>query len=217
MKKFYLLLVVALVSGHTFAQKQGFLIGPRVGIGVSQFRTSGFSDSDVEEKIALAAGLSAQYNFLRFFGVSTDVSLLNQGARVMGEQNVGLGEQDYTDIYNIQYIEVPLALRVNLGIQQFWVSAYAGPSYQFNIAGNVSRVFDDPDVDDNEGYEKEKLRNLDAVVPSAVFGLGLNVLANDGGVFFMDLRSGLQTDYLGKVDGRKAKIGYWMISFGKVF
>ena len=204
-----------------YNQTKGFHYGARVGLGEGIIDVNGKSTEN--SKLAMMIGGTSVYQFNRFFGLSADFLLTSKGGKLSGttQQADFFGNQreyKYEDNFNVYSGELPVMFKMNLPLgEDISIRSYAGPSMQFLLLGVQSREYEDPNFNNENGYNGQKMSSLKTVEYGFVYGAGLEVLAKDSRTFFLDFRVNQSLSELGKIDNEKAKSSYYMISIGYLF
>ncbi|MBU2020310.1 MAG: PorT family protein [Bacteroidetes bacterium] len=199
---------------------KGFHHGIRLGIGES---IVDFQDKSGENTLLMyTGGLSTNYQFNRFIGLSADFLITARGGRRDGyyTDNSLIGKKDFyfTDTYRLNYVDIPLMAKLSLPIGSgFAFRAYTGPSLNFLFSGYETREYEDPNYDENNGYKSRELKKLNVADGGWVFGVGTDVLTGDGGAFVLDLRATLGTQTAGTIQSTSVINNSYMISFAYLF
>ncbi len=195
--KNYFIMFVALLCGAltTTAQDKGFSIGPRLGIGVSNF--TGTSNITVEQKIGANIGLAANYQFFKFFGVGAEGLISFKGAKtttVIPGNFINQTEK-VEDRYRLYYIDVPVYAKVSLPLGPFHIKAFAGPSFNFNLDARQDREFE-RNTDNN--FSNRKINGVNALDLGSVIGFGFDV-ESSGQLYQIDFRLSNSFGSAGKI------------------
>lgn len=218
-------MAMCLVAATATAQSEliGFHYGAKAGIGESTFKSDGLSE--VTGRLLVMGGFSASYNFNSYFGLSAEflatskasnnrdkTFVQNPGGPIIGP---GSGtDYYYTDRFRTIDIEIPLLPRFTLGKNGFYFQAFAGPSINFNVLGLTSRTYENENYNANNGYPEQPMTNLNTSSFSAVYGMGLLVLAPNDQLFTVDIRMNQGLTPFGRFNGMDAKHNYFAISVG---
>ncbi len=196
-----LLLAVVIVSTVAVqAQKAGFFAGPRFGIGSYTFVDNNFQS--VQSKTIFAGGVSASYGFGKLVSLSSDLMVSSRGAKVNDKvtgSGIFAGDQAYEENFKLLYAEIPVLLKLNIGLGGFSVSAFAGPSLNFNLLAKSTRAYSNENYNDNNGYDNRELKLM------------------LGGVFSLDFRINAGLTPLGTVEGRDLNGFGYMVTLGHSF
>lgn len=221
------LLFWACMSTSTMAAAQselgGFHYGAKAGIGESTFSSAGLTD--VKGRLLLMGGFSASYNFNNYFGLSAEFLATSKASNNRdktyepgsGGPIIGPGggtDYYYLDRFRTIDIEIPILPRLTIGKNGFYFQAFAGPSINFNVLGVTSRTYEDANYHANNGYPEQPMNNLNTSSFSAVYGLGLLVLAPNYQLFSVDFRLNQGITPFGTFNGQDAKHNYFAISVG---
>jgi len=218
MKKLFFIAFMATTAVAT-AQSDlaGFHYGAKAGIGESNFTGGGLTD--VTGRLLVMGGFSASYNFNSNFGIAAEFLGTSKGSNNNGKTFVagplgGGTDYAYTDRYRTIDIEIPLLPRFTIGRDGFYFQAFAGPAINFNVFGVTSRTYEDENYNTNNGYAEQPMSNLNTSSLSAVYGVGLLVLAPNYQLFSVDVRFNQGLSSFGTFNGQEAKHSYFAISVG---
>lgn len=213
------LLLIVPLAGHSQIDK-GFHHGFRVGIGESILRVD--QTTGENSKLFLTGGLSTNYQFNRFIGLSADFLVAGKGGTINGvtTESGTFGSRSYTftDEFKLNYVDIPLMAKLSIPLgDEFSLRAYTGPSFNFLISAYQTREYDDPSYNDGHGFRNNELKSINTADNSWIFGVGIDVNTGDGGCFILDLRSSSPTGTVGRIYDRSATSGFYCISLGYVF
>lgn len=220
MKKLSKLLIV-LSCGIFFTQNSfgqitdGFHYGIRVGIGESNLKIN--NTAGLDSKLLLTGGLSANYQFNRFLGLSADFLVTGKGGVRYGTTrvNTAIGSRyyDYTETYRLNYVDIPLMLKLSLPLGgEFSIRAYTGPSINFFFSGWENRVYDENDYNQDNGYYNREITTMNVADGGWVFGAGIDINTQNGNTYILDLRSSIGSSPAGRINSNYAYNSYYMIS-----
>ncbi|TXC81759.1 outer membrane beta-barrel protein [Luteibaculum oceani] len=212
-------LVLSLFSLGLSAQQSGFFSGGRFMMGSSELKEHPFNNGDVNTKLLFGAGFNANYFFTEAVGVGTDVMLNFSGAKVNGQEDGagggifgGSSGEKYTDKYNFIRLELPFLGKLSIPFGDFAFVAFAGPSFDFNLAGNVTREYNDGDSKSTD------IDNMETITTSFKAGGGVQIANANGKVFMLDARISQDLSPFYTNDNNKDfKIGYFAFSIGVGF
>jgi hypothetical protein len=131
MKKLLLLFsVLFLFSVTTFAQMQA---GLKAGLNISNLNGSDVSNTD--SKTGFTGGAFFMYQFSPMFAVQPEAYYTMKGA----EQKGTIEGYNYTATLSLDYIEIPILLKLMIPIQGSSINPaiFAGPSIGFNTTHKV--------------------------------------------------------------------------------
>lgn len=211
------------VSAHAQSELQGFHYGAKAGIGESTFKSTGLTD--ITGRLLVMGGFTASYHFNSYFGLSAEFLATskasnnrdktfepNSGGPIIG----GGGGTDYyyTDRFRTIDIEIPILPRLTIGKNGFYFQAFAGPSINFNVLGVTLRTYEDQNYNANNGYAEQQMTNLATSSFSAVYGMGVLVMAPNAQLFSVDFRINQGITPFGTFNGQDANHRYFAISVG---
>ncbi|MCT4560913.1 MAG: PorT family protein [Crocinitomicaceae bacterium] len=193
----------------------GFHYGIRLGIGESYLFVN--NTNGLDSRLLLSGGLSANYQFNRFLGLSTDFLVTGKGGKRYGSTRVNttLGARDYayTDSYRLNYVEIPLMLKLSLPLGgEFALHAYTGPSLNFFFSGWQNRVYDNNDYNESNGFYNREVNTMNAADGSWVLGAGIDINTDNGDTYILDFRSSIGASPAGRLYSNYATNTYYMIS-----
>ncbi|MES2800626.1 MAG: porin family protein [Bacteroidota bacterium] len=214
-------LVSMAVHNQAAAQEKQLLVGARFGVGESKINFEGLSGE--KSKIAFTGGVSTTYHFNRFFGVGADFMAAAKGGRYRGytERQDVLGNTiryNYRDQYDIYTFEIPLTAKLRIPLNEtFALKAFAGPNFQFSLYGTESRQYDDANYNEDYGYSRRKLNDLNTLELGVQYGAGLEVKSINQQALFIDFRMNESLSDLGTIQDRKVISNNYLISIGYLF
>lgn len=211
---------VFLTTLKTEAQEKGFHYGARFGIGESNLNIEGITTE--KGKLALSGGAATSYQFGEIFGITADFLFTSKGATAEGttqeETLFGTQTYKYTDKYNLFYAELPITGKLSIPIgDDFFLKAYSGPSMNFNLLALESRIYDNTDYHQDNGYFDREMKDLETIEYALIYGVGVDIISKDDRIFFLDVRSSGALTPVGNINGRSAKSNYFLISAGYMF
>lgn len=167
-----------------------FCFGPRAAVGSSQFVTVSGSP---HQGIGLQFGVSARWQFSRFFGAE-----FSPGVSVYGGQ-ISMTTRDvdargtarlfpYRDIYHIYSVEFPAYAAWSVGGKRVMARFYAGPGVGLTMTGTHSKRYQDPQYDAANGYSGHAMRELKSSYVFATIGFGFDFKMPKG-VLTIDART----------------------------
>jgi hypothetical protein len=217
-----IILTIAIISvGATalFAQSPGFKKGARFSLGEASFKDFNHDNITTDSKLLMSGGVSVSNQFTENFGLMADVLFTSKGAKGSGTTNVGAfgSEEKFDDTYRLFYAELPIMAKISVGADNFYIKGFAGPSINFNLLGTETRVFENGNVDNNEGYRDRQLNDLEVIEFSTVIGGGIDVVNSVGQAFFVDLRLSSPISSLGKIQGATPSNSYFSIGVGYLY
>ena len=217
MKQVALILTI-LFSSSLYAQDAGeFFSGARFAMGSAEFKaTPESNEDDINHKLMFAAGFNANYFFTRSVGVGTDIMLNFLGSEANGVQEGGVGSSDreYKDKWSFIRLELPLLGKLAIPVaENFSLVGFGGPSFDFNLAGNYSRTFDDGNNNVDESIE-----TLETISSSIKFGAGVMVKGKNGQIFMLDARVSRDLGpFFERKEDQNYRLGYFALSIGVGF
>ena len=139
-KILYMTLVALVLGGVPFAQGQSNNPGPKIGIkgglNLSQLYVDQPNAEDENMKLGLNVGVFGKIPISNFLAVQPEVLYSNVGSKVTyGGSNLAntLGIEPGEVRFNLNYVQVPVALAVNVGP----LNVHAGPYLSYLISANV--------------------------------------------------------------------------------
>lgn len=119
--KTYLLSLCLLLAGQAMAQQEKkFWIGPKAGLHLTQLVGQSVGTSKVNTHAS--AGLSAEYRLNPLLALSADVVYSRLGGSY-GSADTSAAFKDYKLVMQLDYIHLPLVLRVSPGRSPFFLEA----------------------------------------------------------------------------------------------
>ena len=213
-------LIALLSSYQATAQDQRFLYGGKFGIGESTINSESFAN--VNSKLMLSGGFSADYYFNDYLGLGMDFMLTSKGAKVDGFETTYdlLGNpknHTYQSNYQLYYTEIPLMvlLRANLG--GFYPKVFGGPSANFKLSASETRSFDEPEYDADHGYSLQKLKNTSTTEYAINYGAGADIPDRNGRVYFVELKISRGLNSFAMINSQDVKSNYYGIFAGYKF
>jgi len=211
----FMVLCSLLVDAQT---TPGFHYGGRFGIGESILRVDQVSGEDT--KLFITGGLSTNFQFNRFLGISADFMVASKGGMIRGYKTDGAFNRDYyyDDKFSLNYVEIPLMFKFSLPLgEEFAIRAYTGPSFNFLVGGYQTRVYDDGNYNENNGFYANSVSGLKTSESTWVMGVGVDIMTPNGTSFFLDLRTSSPTSSAGRIYNQQAYNSYYMLSIGYLF
>ncbi len=202
MKKILLLTVLTVFSCRAFAQVS---LIPKAGINVANVALDNDRDLDGQKSlIGLTAGLG--FNFAltsdNFLSIQPEILYSQKGWAAQSSNLLA----SYDGTFRLNYLEVPILVKVNFGGEVIKAYVNAGPSFGYLIGGRLkgnwnALGFLGSDIDESLKFTDTpslaSLNELDAnrIEIGANFGGGVG-FALGGNVIFIDLRYNMGlTDY----------------------
>ena len=197
MKKFFVLIAVAIVSMSAMAQVQ---FGAKVGVDATNFWGK---DTPHGMQLNYQAGLLMEYKFNPHFAIAPEVVFAAQGGKVT--RTVDLVKSDCT--YHTNYINVPVMLKY-----------YVSPAFSIDFGPQVGfNVYSKMTAKGKAGNAEAKWTDdLKDGTKSVDFGLGLGGTYNLTDNAFVQARYTMGLTNVFKGDG-DCKNGNIQIAFGMKF
>lgn len=219
MKKNFFIIAAILFSCFTKAQVEGFHVGGRLGLGESTMTGSGMN---VESRLAVAGGVTANYQFTNYFGLNADFLLTSTGAKAKGTARTpGLfgteSDYSYNERFDLLNAEVPLMAQLSASFGNFITRIYAGPAMNVNLLATHSRIYDNNDYNNDHGITNQRLDNFKNVSYAMAYGIGIGALAKNNQLFFLDLRFTNGFTAMGRINNSDVTIQYYCLSAGYLF
>ena len=217
----FLISILFILSFNTsgFSQTPGFRAGIHLGIGEARITKAGISNQT--GKLSLQGGLAASYQFTKNIGLVNNILFTTKGSRTSGTETVSgfFGSQQYTyeEDFSLQYIEIPLMLKVSLGLGSFHLKAFSGPSANFNISGNADRTYDDPEYNKDHGFTNKEITGLNLLEYTLVLGGGIDIELSDESVLYLELRESLALNSFGEINIKDAFNQYITAGIGFLY
>lgn len=184
MKKFQVFFLFTLLSGAVLAQERGFRIGPKVMIGTANF-TSYNTQGSIDSKLLLGGGLHGGYQFVKMFAIEAELMYVSKGSKVSGTENSGIiisNPERYNTDYRLGYIEIPVMGKISLPLGNFYLKAYGGPSFNYNVYSKYTTEFEKKNTQNGD------MKNINVMELALVLGAGFDIDAGDGGLYSIDVR-----------------------------
>lgn len=189
MKKFLLVLAVAINLSAMFAQEPGYYFGPRLALGQCNYNgQSGFYSG-----LGLQVGLASSRQFTSAFALQfTPFIGLYNGARQNEEgdgtyPNGARKVLQYRDKYNIYSVEFPVLVKFSGGFRRAQFSMFLGPSLGYLMGGTRSKQYDDPVYNADHGYVGHTMEELKRGMYSGDVGVAVE-LKETRGIVAIDFR-----------------------------
>ncbi|MFZ5554387.1 MAG: outer membrane beta-barrel protein [Bacteroidota bacterium] len=220
-KRTVFFLLAAFTMNMAVAQEKGFRYGGRFGLGESNMEIEG--NSTESGKLAINLGISANYQFTRFFGINADFLLSKKGAGTSGyvTETDFFGNQRnyaYDEQYDLFYGEIPFTVKLSLPLgKDFYLKAYGGSGINFKLAAWQTRTYHDGTYNEENGFFDDRMKGLNTMETPWVYGAGIDVSGKDNRLFFLDFRVNKSMNPIGKINDRDARISYFVISAGYLF
>lgn len=182
---FFLLMTTALLHAQdSLVPHRNFRVGTRVALGASRF--SGINNMKMESDAALQLGLIAARRYENWFSLEMHPALSLLRGRVRGVDNDS-AQNSYIDYYRLYNIELPVLAVVRGGNGPLKLKGFIGPVVGFNVYGTRSRSYGDPAYNEQAGYNRQVLNDLEPVTFSGLAGAGLEWETRQG-IFGADIR-----------------------------
>lgn len=212
-------LFIALLTPEAQAQPE-VLIGGRTGMNIGSFRWDAATrnNSNVNTKSSIGPHVSfvTVVKFAHWFGLQAEAGYVQRGAKAVfdadnlqgqNEQGQTVTVKDYHEelLYKVNYIDVPLLARFQLGSDKFAFVGKLGPTFSLALNGTGRNTVS---YSDAQGKEQPTIQNTNKLNfdkdfnrfdIGATVALGTEIGAGPGAVIF-DLRY-----ILGITDASKAK------------
>lgn len=218
MKKLFILLVCSALSSMVLAQEQGFYYGARFGLGESTLKTDALQEAN--SKLLWTAGAATAYQFTNSIGLTADFMLTGKGAKGAGvtEESglTGSTEYSYTEKVNLLYLDVPVLLKLSVGVQKLNFRAFGGPSLNFAFGGIHERTYENANYNQDNGFSRE-ISTLETLDKGMVYGVGIDAASSDGRLFFLDARIGRSLGSIGTLQGEKMRSSSFSLTAGYLF
>ena len=222
MKRLILTLAALLLVIAAFAQSAGFRYGAHFALGTSTFGP--VRNLNEESKLSFNTGIAANYQFTKHFGLNMNALLASKGAKINGTILTssggffGGGQQEYRyeDNYRFLYAEIPVLPKLSVGVGNLHFKVFAGPSVNFNLLNTLTRTYDDPEYNDNNGFD-QKYEDVEVMEYSVVYGTGIDVETDESSIFFLDIRFNNALSSFGNIAGNDAYNKYFSIGLGYLY
>ena len=208
-------LVVLVLGGVPFAHGQSNNPGPKLGIkaglNLSQLYVDQPNAEDENMKLGLNVGVFGKIPISSFLAVQPEVLYSNAGSKITyGGSNLenALGIEPGEVRFNLNYVQVPVALAVNVGP----LNIHAGPYLSYLFSANVKDLESanlnttdivDLDTDDFNRVDYGVLLgvgfDVQGVTIGARYNYGLREVGNSGiaGRLTEDSKNGVGQIYIG--------------------
>lgn len=219
MKKLQVTLIACILSVTAFAQNVGFYYGTRLGLGESTLDGGGIINP--QAKLLWQIGGASAFQFTDNIGIMADFLLTGKGAKGSGETEAGgiWGSRKFAYNEKISLLtgDIPIMAKLSYGFAGFYIKAFAGPSVNFNFNGMHSLTYDDADFHNENGFENKEITTLETMSNAFVYGVGFDVKAGDGRLFFLDVRKSTGNENVGTLRNAGFTSGYTAITAGYYF
>lgn len=184
MKKL-LILGCALLAFMAAQAQKGFYVGGIAGIGQASFKNSSLPNQT--NKLLVGGGVSAVYQFNRYVGAEVNGLIISKGTKATGTVPATLftPADKYEERYDLLYAEIPLMARLRYGFGNFYIKAFGGPSFNFNIGGTYAIDFENSNSND---VSNSKINNLRVMETALVYGAGVEVDTEGVGLYSLSIR-----------------------------
>src|SRR5690554_2075661 len=212
-----LALVVLMLGGIPFAHGQSNNPGPKIGIkgglNLSQLYVDQPNAEDENMKLGLNVGVFGKIPISNFLAVQPEVLYSNVGSKITyGGSNLEdfLGIEPGEVRFNLNYIQVPIALAVNVGP----LNIHAGPYLSYLVSANIKDL-KTSDLNSNNITDLET-DDFNRVDYGLVGGVGFDVQNVTIGVRYnYGLREVGKSDFAGALtNDSKNSVGQIYIGFG---
>ena len=214
-------LTIALLSffHSSYSQSPGLAIGGHFGIGQAKIAKANVTNQT--GRLALQGGLALNYQFINNFGLYGNILFSGKGSRASGTdvQSTFFGNKEFPfeEKYNLYYIEIPVMAKLSVGINNFHLKAFAGPSVNFNVKGTQSKIYEDKDYNQENGYEDREIQGLNLMEYSFCYGGGIDVVIAEQSIFFLEARNNIGLNTFGKINNLDAFNQYFGLGFGILY
>ena len=187
MKAIKLLVIAAVlaISAPAFSQSVEFGVKAGVNLASASLKVSGEKADDVKMKPGLNIGVFADFNFSDLLGLETGLQFEQKGYKLK-EENQGISVNDKV---NLNYLTIPVNLRLNLPVGDNKLYFLAGPTLGIGLSGKEKIEYEgsyngmsakqmgleDEDGDIEFGDDGIKRMNL-----GLLFGAGFDLSSNLG-------------------------------------
>ncbi len=173
------------------AGAQEMLLGARIGANLANESRdsvpSGFSNAS---NAGILAGLQFDYWFSDMWGLSAQALYDQKGTDENVNQTAGIVSTSASDNITLNYLEIPILLKLRFGTGRIRPYVFAGPSFGFFLSGSDTRessssggVIIPTNSDTTISIPSSSVKTLDI---SGVFGAGLSIKLNSGHLLFLD-------------------------------
>ena len=216
-KILHMTLVILVLGGIPFAHGQSNNPGPKIGIkaglNLSQFYVDQPNAEDESMKLGLNFGVFGKIPISNFLAVQPEVLYSNVGSKITyggsDLENV-LGIEPGEVRFNLNYVQVPVALAVNVGP----LNLHAGPYLSYLLSANVKDLkSSDLNTTDVVDLDTDDFNRLDY---GLLFGVGFDVQGvTIGARYNYGLREVGNSGIAGQLtDNSKNGVGQIYIGFG---
>jgi hypothetical protein len=219
MKYPYFLLAFLFITHLSSGQSAGFRYGARFGIGQANISRAGIQNQT--GKLALNAGLTANYQFNNHLGLNADFLFTSKGSRASGIDTrsgvFGSASYKYEESYKLYYFEIPVMAKLSIGFSNLHLKVFAGPSVNFNLTGTQTRSYEDPDFNRDNGFSERKIPGLQLMEFAGVAGAGFDVEMDNKQILFLDARYSGAYSSFGVINGSNAYNNYFTVGVGYLY
>lgn len=178
------LLFVLLFCATTVCHAQFRQISMKQGLLVGKAQLSGNVPEAVKEQNKLVAnwsiGLATEYNFNKTLAVAVECLYSTKGTRIVWDYN---REEGSRHVVRMQYLEVPVLLKLFLLNRGIRIFLEAGPSAGFALLSNETDKWKHNDGD-YENTEEVSIRNIPGENPDYALNAGFGFLSMKGRFLF---------------------------------
>lgn len=207
LKTLCLIIILTLGTQTAFSQVE-LLIGGRTGINVGSFRwnaaTRNNSNIITKSKVGPHVSFVAVVKLTPWFGVQGEAGYVQRGAKRVLDlaqgtvknpqgQNVAVKEIHQDLVYKINYIDVPILARFQLGSDKFAFIGKLGPTFSIGLGGTGQTTLDYKNTQGVEQQTQSNTKKLNFDKDwgrfdiGATVAIGTEIKAGPGAIIF-DLR-----------------------------
>lgn len=128
--------ILLLLSISAFSQ---FEIGAKIGLSTPTYyggRDLG-SDTKVVPNIGFTGGLVGVYNFKKSLAIQGELLFTQGGFRWITNSNISRDKYLYETSVTINYLQIPVLLRINKNLNKIRLSGYVGPYIGITTGGKL--------------------------------------------------------------------------------
>jgi hypothetical protein len=195
-KVLFILIVSALIVNSAFCQ---LIVNPKAGVVFSTSKMDGQQDWTAANKTGFAFGVGIEKTFGNNISFAPEILYMQKGV----EQTRDMVGADDIYTFSLNYIDIPLMFRFNLGDEKLSYFIASGPYVSFLASGNVN------DIGPHEGSNEKDWElqdffdahnyNSSSLDAGLNFGAGIKAALSSGWISG-EIRYGLGFSTIGEAD-----------------
>lgn len=176
-----ILLLVAAFAAFTASAQVQISYGPRVGINLAKWEVDSEDEiGDIKNRLGFLAGAVFEIRFNDNFAIQPEINFLQKGVKSeFSETDTIFGSFSGTSDIYINYLEVPVTLKVGKSFGVARVDLLAGPSLGYGLSGKSKSTYTFNGATEKEefdiNFKDDEISRVDLglqIGAAASFGLG---------------------------------------------